>query len=347
MYRTLAKTAIVASALLSLPLTGLPDRALGQAADIAAPWRKMFARPAGPPPSPPDNPLTSEKIALGARLFADTRLSRNGDRSCATCHRPERGFADGRRRAAAISGKDLPRNTASLWNLAWGKQFFWDGRAPSLETQVRMPIEAPEEMGGDWPSIVQRLAADESIARQFQAAFPEEPSISQQTTAKALAAYVRSLVSPPTRFDVWMAGDAAAMTPTEARGFGLFVGKAGCVLCHVGWRFTDDRFHDIGLRSPDRGRGAIAGGTPGLGAFKTPGLRELAHTAPYMHDGSLATLRAVMDHYAGGLISRRSLAPHINRKLRLSAKEKADLVAFLGALSNEAGPARATRARPD
>src|SRR5205823_7706611 len=132
----------------------------------------------------------------------------------------------------------------------------------------------------------------------------------------------------------------------ETRGFGLFVGKAGCVLCHVGWRFTDDRFHDIGLRSPDGGRGAVAGGTPGLSAFKTPGLRELAHTAPYMHDGSLATLEAVVRHYTGGFAPRPSPATHMNRALELSAQQKSDLIAFLRALSSEKGPARAKRAGP-
>jgi cytochrome c peroxidase len=155
---------------------------------------------------------------------------------------------------------------------------------------------------------------------------------------------VRSLVSPPTRFDAWVEGDAAALRPEEVRGFRLFTGKAGCVLCHVGWRFTDDRFHDIGLESRDAGRGAVPGGTPGLMAFKTPGLRELAHTAPYMHDGALPTLDAVVRHYAGGFIARPSLATHINRDLRLSARERADLVAFLRSLSSEKRPARARRA---
>ncbi len=156
---------------------------------------------------------------------------------------------------------------------------------------------------------------------------------------------MRSLVSPPTRFDAWIDGDAQALRPAEVRGFGLFVGKAGCVLCHVGWRFTDDRFHDIGLKSTDGGRGGVPGGTPGLSAFKTPGLRELAHTAPYMHDGSLATLQAVVGHYAGGFVARPSLAAHINRKLRLSAQEKADLIAFLRHALKRTGPCTPTAHR--
>ena len=318
-----------------------------QGRDVEAVWRQMFKRPATPPPSPSDNALNPEKIALGARLFADQRLSGWGKRACAGCHRPERAFTDGRRRALAISGAPLRRNTPSLWNLAWGKHFFWDGRASSLEEQVGMPIAEPQEMDGDWPTILSRLEGDEALVRQFRAAFPETPTISQDTIRMALASYVRSLVSPPTRFDAWIDGDVQALRPAETRGFGLFVGKAGCVLCHVGWRFTDDRFHDIGLRSSDGGRGAVAGGTPGLSAFKTPGLRELAHTAPYMHDGSLATLEAVVKHYTGGFVARQGLATHINRKLRLSGREKADLIAFLRTLSSETGPAHARRAGPD
>ena len=242
-------------------------------------WRAMFKRPAEIP-SPPDNPLTPEKVALGARLFADTRLSGNSDRSCASCHEPARAFTDGRQRARGHAGTPLKRNTPSLWNLAWGKSFSWDGRAPSLEAQVQIPIAAADEMAGDWPTILRRLEADAGLAARFAAAFPQEPAVSQATVAKALAAYVRSLVSPPTRFDAWIEGDAQALRPAEARGFGLFTGKAACVLCHAGWRFTDDRFHDIGLAGKDRGQGAVIEGAPGLIAFKTPGLREAgAHRA--------------------------------------------------------------------
>jgi cytochrome c peroxidase len=227
----------------------------------------------------------------------------------------------------------LRRNTPALWNLAWSKHQFWDGRAPSLEVQARGPIEAPDEMAGDWPTIVDRLAADAGMKAAFEAAFPDRPAISEATIAKALAAYVRSLVSPPTRFDAWVSGNAQALQAGELRGFRLFTGKAGCVLCHNGWRFTDDRFHDIGLPGGDPGRGAVPGGTPGQMAFKTPTLREVARTAPYMHDGSLPTLEAVVAHYAGRFIARASLAPNMRRTLRLSPQERADLVAFLRTLS--------------
>jgi len=340
MPRAHANSGFVASVMLCLLMAVLPPRAMAQGADVDAAWRQMFKRPDGPPPSPTDNRLNPDKAELGARLFSDARLSGKGDRSCASCHRPERAFTDGRRRALALSGAPLRRNTPSLLNLAWGKHFFWDGRAPSLETQVGMPIEEPQEMGGDWPTILRRLEADDGFVRQFRTSFPEEPSVSRAAILKALASHVRSLVAPPTRFDAWIDRDAGALRPAEMRGFGLFVGKAGCVLCHVGWRFTDDRFHDIGLPSRDGGRGAVPGGTPGLSAFKTPGLRELVRTAPYMHDGSLPTLMAVLRHYTGGFVSRPTLAPHINRSLRLSGREKDDLIAFLRTLSSEKGPTR-------
>ena len=201
---------------------------------------------------------------------------------------------------------------------------------------MRIPIEAADEMGGDWPAILRRLDADAALVAEFRLAFPDDaPAVSEASVVKALASYVRSLVSPPTRFDAWIDGDAGALSAAEVRGFGLFTGKAGCMLCHVGWRFTDDRFHDIGLPGKDPGRAAIPDGTPGRTAFKTPSLREVDRTAPYMHDGSLPTLAAVLRHYTGGFIARPTLAPHMDRRLRLTAREKADLIAFLRTLSSK------------
>jgi cytochrome c peroxidase len=306
---------------------------------LAAAWRPIFQRQTQPP-APQNNPLTDAKIALGARLFADQRLSR-GDRSCATCHLARYAFSEPRRRALALSGRPLARNTPALLDLAWGKRYFWDGRAASLELQVVVPIEAPEEMDGHWPTILSRFAADSDLSALFRAAFPEEAQLSRTAVVQALASYVRSLASPATRFDAWVAGDPAALSANEQRGFGLFVGKGACVLCHVGWRFTDDRFHDVGLRSRDAGQGDLPGGTAGLVAFKTPSLRELTRTAPYMHDGSLPTLQAVVRHYSGHFVVRPSLAPQLNRSLRLSGRERDELIAFLRTLSSDHPPAAA------
>ena len=325
---------------LFLALAGVPEATSQEPLRVEHAWRALFKRDLEPP-APPENPVTAAKVALGAHLFRDPRLSGDGQRSCASCHRPKLAFSDGRRRAQGLNGKPLKRNTPSLFNLAWSSAYFWDGRAPSLEAQVVMPIVAADEMGGDWPKVLSRLNGDAGLTAAFQAAFPGQTGIAEESVAKALASYVRSLVSAPTRFDAWIEGDEHALKANEVRGFRLFTGKAGCVLCHVGWRFTDDRFHDIGLPSRDMGRGGLlTGGTPGLPAFKTPSLREVAHTAPYMHDGSRATLGAVIRHYAGGLSKRPSLAPSLKRNLKLTRADEADLIAFLGTLSSSGTPAQ-------
>lgn len=306
--------------------------------DLMPFWRTFFARPDAPPPAPPDNPPSEAKVALGRDLFGDPRLSGSPQRSCAACHRPEQTFSDGRRRAAAADGRDLLRNTPALLNLAWGKSFYWDGRAASIEAQAAFPILHPDEMGGRWPDIIARLKADAALDVRFHQAFADRPAIQPATILKALAAYERTLVSPQTRFDRFIGGDAAALTSVERDGFRLFVGPAGCVGCHAGWRFSDERFHDIGLPSDDPGRGGVEGGIPGLKAFKTPSLREVRWTAPYMHDGSKPTLDAVLDHYAGGFVDRPGLSTNMVRKLALGPGDRTALLAFLNVLSSDTPP---------
>ena len=290
-------------------------------------WRSIFARPA----ATPVDKLEFKRQALGAALFADRRLSRDGDRSCATCHRPEHGFADGLPKARGRDGTPLKRNTPHLFNLAGARSFYWDGREPTLEAQARVPLYADNELGAVSTSLLPTLQSDADTQRRFADAFPES-GLTEAAIIAALAAYERSIVSPVTRFDDWIAGNAGALNDEERRGFRIFAGKGGCVSCHGGWRMTDDAFHDIGLKSDDPGRAAVAGGTPGIPAFKTPGLRQVAKTAPYMHDGSLATLDDVVAHYAGGLLERPSLAPNLVRDLDLDPSERAALVAFLKTL---------------
>lgn len=294
-------------------------------------WRAIFARPGSSPVAPAE----VEKIALGRDLFRDVRLSGSGRASCASCHDPERAFTDGRKTAVGPAGAVLPRNVPALYNLAWATSFFWDGRAASLAEQAKFPILAPDELDGDFAIITQRLTADPATKARFAAAFPDASGVSEASVLDALAAYERSLVSPEIRFDRWVAGDDGALSADELEGFGIFVGKGGCVSCHGGWRLTDDAFHDVGLPGKDLGRGALQQGTPGLPEFKTPSLREVARTAPYMHDGSLAALQDVVEHYAGGLVVRPSLAPTVVRDLKLTTAEKAALVAFLKTLSSE------------
>lgn len=306
--------------------------------DLMPVWRQLFARPAGRPAGPGGKPDAEAVVALGGDLFRDARLSGAGDRSCATCHDPARGFTDGRQTGAAIGGGALRRNTPALWDVGWGTAFYWDGRAATLEAQAAIPITHPDEMGADWSTIVARLKADSALDVRFHQAFGERPAIQPATILAALAAYERSLASPVSRFDRWIAGERAALDDQEVAGFRLFTGKAGCVGCHSGWRLTDGRFHDIGLPSDDPGRGAVAGGVPGLKAFKTPSLREIRWTAPYMHDGSKPTLEAVLDHYAGGFTPRAGLSTNMVRGLTLSAGERAALRAFLATLSSPTMP---------
>jgi len=290
-------------------------------------WRSIFARPA----VQPVDGIEAKRRALGAALFADTRLSREGDRSCASCHRPESGYSDGLPRARGRDGTALKRNTPHLFNLAEGTRFYWDGREATLDSQARVPLRAENELAADPEQVMATLGADPDIRGQFAVAFPGG-GLSEGNLIAALTAYERSLVSPETAFDRWVGGDDAALNGEEMRGFRIFVGKGGCVSCHGGWRMTDDAFHDIGVPGDDPGRSVVAGGTPGIPAFKTPGLRQVSETAPYMHNGSLATLKDVVAHYAGGHLKRPSLGPNLVRDLELDAQERAALVAFLRTL---------------
>ncbi|MFL4994580.1 MAG: cytochrome c peroxidase [Microvirga sp.] len=309
-----------------------------QPAFDAASWRRAFARPAHTP-MPGDNPAIPAKVALGAKLFSDKRLSGAGDLACATCHQAELSFSDGVPRHGGLDDKPLERRTPPLWNMAWGLSWFWDGRVPSLEAQASGPIENKREMGGDLNRAVIKLAADPTMRMAFKAAFPDDPTVSRVNIAKALSAFERTLVSPETRFDKWVKGDDAALEPDELSGLRLFVGKAGCVACHKGWRFTDEAFHDIGLPAgDDRGRGAVLSLPAVDHAFKTPSLRERVWTAPYMHDGSLASFEAVVDHYADHVDQRPSLSADLPRHIALTATERGQLVAFLNTLSSQEPP---------
>jgi cytochrome c peroxidase len=300
--------------------------------------RRLFARPTGIL-EPAENLQSEAKIALGARLFHEARLSANGQIACATCHNPKLGLADGvDRSAAGATAARLPRHTPALWNLAWAPQLHWDGRATSLEDQARLPMSHPDEMASSPAAAAERLRSDETYRQAFAAAFPDDPAIDALKLVKALASYERTLVSPPTRFDRWVAGEESALSDEELRGLRLFAGRGGCIGCHSGFAFTDYSFHDIGLPGDDLGRGPIIDVRAADHAFKTSGLRELAWTAPYMHDGSLATLEDVIRHYERGGIARTSRSKDLPSPFRLSDDERRDLVAFLESLSSEQPP---------
>ncbi len=305
--------------------------------------KQIFRRPAGAAPFPVGNPPTPEKIALGQRLFREKRLSADGSIACASCHNSRHGYSDGRRQSRGITRVDRSRHTPKLWNLAWAKSLYWDGRAPTLEAQARVPIEHPDEMGLALDVAAARLSGVAGYRAAFAAAFPAYPEITGDNLTNAIAAFVRTLVSPPTRFDRWIDVDERALSVQEVEGFRIFSGKGRCLGCHGGWRFTDERFYDVGLASSDPGRGGLTGASAEPHSFKTAGLRELRWSAPYMHDGSKPTLDAVVRHYGGQLEKRPSLAAELKRGIALTPAERRDLVAFLLTLSSDAPPAASPR----
>ncbi len=308
----------------------VPDAVRAQRS--ADPLLASFKRPDSIP-FPVDNPYTPEKAALGKMLFFDTRLSRDGNLNCATCHNPTYGWEVPFGRAIGAGGKPLGRHTPTVINLAWTKDFFWDGRAGSLEEQAGGPIQAPAEMDLKLSEAVQRLQVIKGYQDAFARAFGAE-GITEATILKAIATYERTVVTADTLFDRWIGGDENALPESAKRGFALFTGKANCSACHSGWNFTDDKFHDIGLASNDEGRMGVTRSEADRHAFKTPGLREIAARAPYMHDGGIATLEAVIAYYMTGGIRRPTLAEEV-RPLALSQQEITDLLAFLRSLSSQ------------
>jgi cytochrome c peroxidase len=245
-------------------------------------------------PSPTDNRATPETIVLGRQLFFDPRLSGDNQMSCATCHIPEKAFADGLPKARGAGGKELARNTPSLLNVGFHESYFWDGRAGSLEDQALTPIQSPDEMNQDLAELERELNAIPGYTVRFQAVFGSEAT--RDGVAQALAAFQRTLVTRDSDFDRYLAGDTSALSPDAREGWEIFR-AAGCIRCHSGPHFSDGRFHRLGTSFDDKGRGTITGEQQDLYTFRTPGLRDVAGTAPYMHDGSLRTLSEVVAFY--------------------------------------------------
>jgi len=311
--------------------------------DDLARLKATFRRPATLP-FPADNPFSEKKRALGEALFNDARLSSNGTLACASCHQFAKGLSDGRARSTGVPGRPLGRHTPTLWNVGFAVHVFWDGRARSLEEQIVNPIQANDEMAQPLGALIEKLAADEKTKRAFAGAFPEDPNVTEKNLAKAIATFLRTLVSPVTRFDRWIEG-AGNLRADEISGFRIFTGKAGCVNCHSGFAFTDYAFHDIGLPDDDRGRGAILRLAAAEHSFKTPSLREIGRRAPYMHSGSLATIDDVLRHYEKGVTARPTLSADLHKRLDLTGEERRNLIAFLATLTSDnprAGPAPMT-----
>ncbi len=285
-------------------------------------------------PFPAENPYTYEKATLGKMLFFDARLSRDNNLSCASCHNPSFGWQVPFAKAIGAGGKPLGRKSPTTINHAWGKSFFWDGRAATLEEQARGPIEAAVEMDLPMAVAVKRLGAIEGYKQAFSRAFPKE-GLTQDTILKAIATFERTTVTGDTPFDRWVRGDVRALSEAAARGFALFNGKGACAACHTGWNFTDGKFHDIGLASKDPGRGKVTGKAEDMLAKRTPSLREIVPRAPYMHDGSLPSLESVVAHYITGGVDRPTRSS-LMRRVALSGEDLADLVAFMNTLTSNA-----------
>jgi cytochrome c peroxidase len=322
--------------------------------------------PTGLPPLTPKisvpaaNPITKGKYELGRQLYFDPRVSLDGTVSCATCHNPARGWTDGMPVSIGIAGQTGGRSAPSVINAAYGKTMFWDGRAPSLEGQAQGPVQNPIEMGKqDYKQIIERLGKIPGYSELFEKVFGTP--ITLDGMAKAIATFERvAALSGNSPYDKYNGGDNKALSDSEKRGLVLFGltpnsdddfktdavrQKAKCTLCHQGFNFTDEQFHNVGIgfdektgKFADLGRWAIdpigAKLDADIGAFKTPTVREVAHTGPYMHDGSLTTLEQVVEHYDKGGTPNPSLDPDM-KPLKLTVEEKADVVAFMKALSGE------------
>jgi cytochrome c peroxidase len=299
--------------------------------------RATYQRP-GEIPNPEDNPPTAAKAELGKLLFFDPLLSGSRTRSCASCHNPGLSWADGLPRAVGEGQKHLALRTPTLLAAAFMPRLGWDGKFRDIETVTFGPLLSPANMNIVETQLIERLSAIPGYVEAFRAAFGSS-EITRRHVELAVAAFQRSIDSGETPFDRWVAGDEQAIDAAAKRGFMLFNGKARCSGCHNGYALSDGSFHDIGsAHGADIGRGRLFPNSVKLQyAFKTPTLRDVMRRAPYMHDGSVAAMEAVIDLYDRGGIDRPSRSPLIT-PLGLSAPEKADLIAFLHTLSSPPKP---------
>jgi cytochrome c peroxidase len=316
---------------------------------------------------PKDNPMSSEKVALGRALFFDKRLSRDGTVSCAVCHDPARAFTDSNTIAEGVGAKRGTRNSPTILNSMFSESLFWDGRARSLEDQVNHPFVSSFEMGMETEEdLVRRVSFISEYRRLFRQVFKAE-GITMSTIAKAIAAYERTLVSGNSPFDRFINGNAAALAATQLRGWELFKGKAKCIECHTyspdSPFFTDFKFHNTGVAAADSlfetfinnlsassqptlpalahsdgfselGRYVVTRQPTDIGAFKTPTLRDVELTSPYMHNGSLTTLIDVVRFYNRGGNANSHLDSRMSQ-LQLTDAEINDLVEFMRALTSD------------
>lgn len=281
---------------------------------------------------PADNPMTPEKVALGRQLFFDKRLSVDGTRSCYSCHVCEKGLTDGLAKAVGALNKALPRSSPTLWNIGYHKEFYWDGRSGSLEKQG-MAAWIGGNMGAKADEIATKLNAVSGYKSQFQKVFGSD--VTPENIIKAITAFERTIISGDTAYDRWKAGDEAAISDEAKRGAKLFK-DLKCTNCHDGVLFTDQQYHNVGIgmdaKEPDVGRFKVSNKPEDTGAFKTPTLRDITKSAPYFHDGSVATLEEVVDLMVGGGKPNKYLDKKNLQKRKVTSAQKQDLLAFLKTL---------------
>jgi len=291
---------------------------------------------------------SKSKAALGKLLFNETMLSLDSSVSCASCHKPEFAFADTAAFSMGIHGKPSSRNTPSVLNMKNRPYYFWDGRANSLANQALMPIENPDEMGLPIKEAVARLNQSEKYRKLFKKIFRQLPN--EKNLAEAIAAFEETLETVDSKFDDW-SNNISELSESEERGRALFVGdKAKCFDCHSMEDFTDDGFKNIGLfngkETNDSGRYRITQNLPDVGKFKTPGLRNIAVTPPYMHDGRFKTLEQVVSYYNTPFMfvdDPVNMDKALMKPLGLTQQEKKDLVSFLKTLTDKAYQPKAVK----
>lgn len=304
-----------------------------------------------PLPSPPFA-ITEAGIALGRQLFFDVRLSGNDRISCATCHRPELAFADGLSRSnLGATGIMLDRNTPGLTNIAWAPSLFWDGGAKNLESLVLAPLTNPNEMAENPSQLMAQLAADDHYREAFATAFPQE-GLSLSSVMKAISGFMRSLVSANSRYDRAVRGEDAKLSSAEQAGQAVYA--THCARCHSTDLFTDQGFHNNGLdaqfpsdlTATGRGRARVTFDDADLGKYRTPTLRNLAYTAPYMHDGRFASLSDVLNHYRFGVVDSATVDSTLAPGIALFDEEAEQLLHFLDLLNDPDFVADAVAERP-
>jgi cytochrome c peroxidase len=327
----------IAAAILICAAASLPTP--HPATSTLAELKQLYERPEGIP-FPPDDPYSKAKEKLGRLLFFDPILSGARDISCSSCHQPGLSWADGQKLATG-AGK-MPLHTPTIIDVAWVPILGWDGKYRSLESVAFGPLLSPLNMNNTEPEIIRRLTNIPGYVQAFAQAFPSakpDDAITRPRIEQALATFERTILASRAPFDRWIEGNESAISESAKRGFVLFNGKAACADCHQGPSFSDFSFHDIGIAAEDDiGRGRLFPTSVKLRhAFKVPTLRDVARRAPYMHDGSLPTLEAVVDEYDTAGIDRPSRSELIH-PLGLTAAEKRDLIAFLNTLTGEQAP---------